>query len=132
MDFFNFKYENSDKDISRGIESKLFQTFGKLHIELSATIFDTNEDKSRVGYFLSSEYQVEYMTFFSRFNYIDNRTELGNKLADYSLMSFGAQKSFNKLTVSLSVFNLFNESYEETNNYETLGRNYELKAKYTF
>lgn len=128
----NFRYENSDKEISKGIEAKAYQKIGKLNFELGTSVFDTNEDKSRVGYFVSSEYQIESITYFSRFNYIDNRTELGNKLDDYSLLYLGAQKSFDKLVVSISVFNALNENYEETNNYETLGRNFELKAKYNF
>lgn len=126
------RYQNTGTASSKGIEVRVLKSLKKFKFELGSTLFDTDQDEARKGYFASSNYSIKNWNVYSRYNYVDKRTELGDKIPGYSLLYLGVQKEIKKFKISFSVFNAFNENYQETLNYETLGRNYELRSTYTF
>lgn len=132
-DLTSFRYINSTSLESIGAEFKYLNRLKKIDYEFGATVFETSDfKKRREGYFASVSFAHESWIYFSRFNHIGSKKESSHILAAYNLLAIGVKKSFDSFVFSGTIFNTLNESYQETNGYETLGRNLELSLKYAF
>lgn len=124
------KYINSSVLENSGFEG----SFKSKNIELGVTLIDNKSDLPIPSeqYFLSFLKQMKVFSYSLRADYFSSREENNKKLSDYTLIQANFSKSWRKFDFSLNIYNLLNQSYQESFGYERPGRTFELLGKFNF
>lgn len=132
---------NSGSYQSEGVEFELAQNFYGFKNNFSLSYHDLNNAKDerplyrayfRYAYFLQYEYK-EMQTYGLKYGYTGERLGSSSvKLSDYHLWDLSFAQKLEKLTLKISINNIFDEDYQETLGYSVLRRNYRAELSYYF